>query len=384
MSRGPPSLSLPADPEVVTVAAVVAVALAAVVVPRVAGALRSAAVAVLRRRGLHDAAAEWWSYTPPGFSMRGFVRSGQAAVLTACVLVLLDAWGYGWVVGDTARYLDAALPEISDLKGVARLLGTGLVLAATYTASQYIGASMAGITGEEDAYVGEHTREIFVRTAQLTVILGGSMTVLYLWEIQIRNLLVGAGVLGVVVGFAARATFASALSGFVLMFSRPFEVGDWIEVSGQEGRVTDMTIVNTRLRTPDAERIIVPNDIIANSEVINLTHENRLAVTVSVSVDYDTDLDHAEAVAERAVREADTVDTDAGVDVFPESFAESAIELTVRFWIDYPHPRKQWRARAAVIREIREAFESEGVRIPYPQRRVHAREEAPERARPTD
>lgn len=345
-----------------------AVLLAAVVlvwaVPPTLDALVGQLRATLERRGWAATVERVWTYTPPGISATGAVYSLQAATLTFAVLGLLSVWsGVGFVQNLVDLF-------ISSLPGLARLLLTGVVLAGTYTASSYIGATIDGLS-EEETYLEEHTREIMTRTGQIVVILGGILTILSLWQVDVGNFLLGAGVLSIIIGFAARETFSAVVAGFVLMFSRPFEVGDWIAVSEKEGRVTDVTIVHTRLRTPEAESIVIPNDTVGQSEVVNYTEEEKLCLTLDFAVEYGADLERVEETVKEALEGVDLYSEGSAPEVFPEDFGDSGVQLEARFWIDDAHPRFRWRARAEAIQAIQDALAEEGVAIPYPQRTVH-------------
>ncbi|MFC7167002.1 mechanosensitive ion channel family protein [Halospeciosus flavus] len=333
-------------------------------------------VALLERQGWAERAETIWSYTPPGVSLVGIVYSLQAATITLATLFLFSIWSGLPFVRDLVSLLVSSLP------GLARLLLTGVVLASTYTATSYIGDSIYGLS-EQETYLEEHTREIVTRTAQIVVILGGVLTVLSLWKVNVGNVLIGAGMLSILIGFAARETFSSVVAGFVLMFSRPFEVGDWIAVSGKEGRVTDVTIVHTRLRTPEAEIIVIPNDIIGQSEVVNYTEEEKLCLTLDFSVEYGADLDAVEETVQDALGDVELHSEGSTPEVFPEDFGDSGIQLEARFWIDEVHPRLRWRARAEAIQAIQDALGNIDVTIPYPQRTIHAGNEDDQAVAPT-
>ncbi len=109
--------------------------------------------------------------------------------------------------------------------------------------------------------------------------------------------MIGAVFFGIVVGLAARKTLGSLLAGFTLMFSKPFEVGDWIKVSEKEGRITDITMLNTRIKSFDGEYIIIPNDVISNQIVTNKSREGKLRIEVEVGIDYESNIDQAREIA---------------------------------------------------------------------------------------
>jgi small-conductance mechanosensitive channel len=196
------------------------------------------------------------------------------------------------------------------------------------------------------------------------------------WGINLGGLLVGAGFLGIVIGTAARTTIGSLIAGFVLMFSRPFEIGDWVEIDDDEGIVTDITIINTRIRNPAGEMVILPNERVANATITNRTTHGRLRLSVDVGVDYDADIAAAEAVVQKTLEE-DISDILANPtpQVVPKSLGDSAVVLECRFWIDHPSAVKRAMAAAKVVRSVKAAPDDAGIKIPYPQRELLGREE---------
>jgi Small-conductance mechanosensitive channel len=193
--------------------------------------------------------------------------------------------------------------------------------------------------------------------------------------VDLTGVLVGAGFLGIVVGMAARQTLGAVLAGFVLMFARPFEIGDWVQIGDNEGIVTDISIVNTRVQTFDGEFVMVPNDIVSGQEVVNRSRKGRLRIEVEVGVDYDTDVPMAKELAGEAMDDLDAILSVPTPQVVVKQFGDSAIVLGCRFWIDKPSARRKWRARTAVVEAVKAHFDEAGVKIPFPQREVSGRAE---------
>ena len=183
------------------------------------------------------------------------------------------------------------------------------------------------------------------------------------------------GFLGIVVGLAARQTLGSLIAGFVLMFSRPFTIGDWVEIGDDEGIVTDITIVNTRLENFDGETVVIPNDRVSNQPITNRSERGHLRIRMDVGVDYATDPDHAVEVAQSAIDEVTHVTDAPPPQVLPKSFGDSAVVLELRFWIDQPMPPKKWRAISGVVGSVKAAFDDAGIKIPFPQRELSGRAE---------
>ncbi|WP_049921249.1 mechanosensitive ion channel family protein [Halopiger djelfimassiliensis] len=249
-----------------------------------------------------------------------------------------------------------------------------ILILGTVIFQRFVKRVLDEILGSASA-VTDHQREITHRITQVIIWAVSLVVVLGFWIDDLSGLLVGAGFLGIVVGMAARQTLGTVLAGFVLMFARPFEIGDWIEVEDYEGIVTDISIVNTRLRTFDGEYVMIPNDVISSSMVTNRSRRGRLRLEIEVGIDYDADVDRAADLAKTAVSDLEWSLSAPSPQVVTKEFGDSAILLGVRFWIDKPSARRHWRARSAAINAIKREFADADVKIPYPQRELSDRAE---------
>ena len=262
--------------------------------------------------------------------------------------------------------------SISPEKGVKALVtfivfGGGVTVTRLTKRSIKYGAGRITIT--------PHQREVAHHAIQIVVFIPFAAFVVALWGIPVRNLFLGAGVLGIVFGFAARKTLSGILSGFVILFARPFEVGDWIRVAEREGIVTDITVYNTRIRTFSEEHVLVPNDAMTQNEIVNYSKTDRLRLETDIGVDYETDIGEAARVALEAMEEVETVATQPRPDVIRREFADSAVILRLRYWITTPTVQEKWRAQNAVIESVKQAFEANDIKIPFPQRELTERGE---------
>ncbi|WP_458189819.1 mechanosensitive ion channel family protein [Haladaptatus sp. NG-WS-4] len=251
---------------------------------------------------------------------------------------------------------------------------TVVALSAAYVVAGFTRQGLQRVSNQRDT-LSQHQTQVMIRVAQLSVYVVGFTAVLGIWDVDLTGLLVGAGFLGIVVGMAARQTLGSLLAGFMLMFARPFEIGDWVEIEDREGIVTDISIVNTRIQTFDGEFVMIPNDVVGGSTIVNRSRKGRLRLEVDVGVDYDSDIEKAANLAKEAMKEPDDVLSVPSPEVVTKELADSAIVLGLRFWIDKPSARRKWRARTEVIGAVKRAFESEGIKIPFPQRELSGREE---------
>ena len=294
------------------------------------------------------------------------VTLGTMVVAATGGLVIVAVWGLS----------DQLLGVFTANLGPEALVRFGisiLFLIGAYTMTGLIRQLVEEIARARGS-LGEHEREIAFRVGQVTLYVISVLLILTLWQVNIGGILVGAGFLGIVVGMAARQTLGALLAGFVLMFSRPFEIGDWVEVGDNEGIVTRITIVNTCLQTFDGEYVMIPNDEVSSQPILNRTRKGRLRIEVEVGVDYSVRPNRAAKIAVAAVDDLSAVSTAASPQAVIKGFGDSAVLLGVRAWVDDPSARKMWRARTAVVDAVHEAFDREGIEIPFPQRTVSRRE----------
>lgn len=347
----------------------VGVTVAAVATPyfvrRVRNAIRGQVVA----KGADDWMFTVEEYVDVGVGIVHVVRMLQLAIAILTGVTLLVVWGLTDLAREVLTLLSGSLPALVDIGATV-----ALVIAA-YVAIGFLEAFIDSLGVDGDT-LDEHQAEILFRVSQVAIIVLVFVMALGIWGVDLGGLLIGAGFLGIVVGMAARQTLGSVIAGFVLMFSRPFEVGDWIQVGDDEGIVTDISIVNTRMENFDGEYVVIPNDVVSNSVVINRTRKGRLRIRLEVGVDYAVPPTEAEDVAKAAMADVEEVMAVPRPQVVPQAFGDSAVILELRFWIDNPSARRKWRAKAAVVRAVYAAFEEAGIKIPYPQRELTGRQEA--------
>lgn len=334
---------------------------------------------------------------------------GGAAVASVVALVALAVGAYlVWIAGPRLKSrLDTRLVEVLQALAIVVLTvatGTFIVVAWQATAevnraidlldlgygtvvraviSVLVGIVAFSLTvlakriiaevSERNRAFSSHQRQVGFHIVQIGIYVLASLVILALWDVRIGDVLIGAGALGIILGLAARQTLAAVLAGFVLLFSRPFDIGDWVEIDEIEGTITDVTIFNTQIQTLDDEDVMIPNDVVTSHHVVNRSRRDRLRVTVDVGVDYDADVDRAAEVAAEAMTGLEELRAQPEPQVVYKSFGDSAVVLELRFWIDNPSARRMWDAQTAVVSAVKEAFEEEGIQIPFPQRALSGR-----------
>lgn len=314
------------------------------------------------QQGLHDRTSQ-------------LARDVVTAVVVIGTFVFTVAVGLG-VWGQASAIVDA-YHELAFAEEIAPNLALSVVvILGTYILIRFIRRGLEDVLGPARA-VTEHQQEVAHRLTQVLFWTAGLIVLLAVWNVDLSGLLIAGGFLGIVLGMAARQTLGAIIAGFVLMFSKPFEVGDWVFIEGGEGAaegiVTDISIVNTRVRSFDGEYVMVPNDLVTAEMVRNRSRLGRLRVEVDVGVDYDADVREASELARAAVAALDVSLSVPEPRVVTKRFDDSSIVLGVRFWIDKPSARRFNQSRTAAVEAIKSAFDAGDVKIPFPQREVSDR-----------
>ncbi|OTE99980.1 mechanosensitive ion channel family protein [Halorubrum sp. SD612] len=300
---------------------------------------------------------------PTSFLLRLSVGLLQLALFALAGVAVLTLWG-------RFELVVAVLPVARNALTVgAQIVASAVLLGGAYVVSDVVEAYVTELSADSDR-ITAHQEQLLTRLAQVGLLVLAAITVLGIWGVNLGGLLVGAGFLGIVLGMAARQTLGSLIAGFVLMFARPFEIGDWVEIGSEEGFVTDITIMNTHMRNFDGEYVVVPNDLVANQAITNRSREGRLRIHMEVGIGYDDDPDEAAEIAEEVLDGIDSIANNPRPYAIPSGFGDSAILLDLRYWIDPPTPQARWRSKATAVEEIQERFADAGISIPYPQRTV--------------
>lgn len=346
----------------------VAIVLNTILFPRVVRLLRARSAQYSPAGRVEDATELAKDALPLSIAATVLVRLVHLSIAAAVAVALVGVWGrVEWAI-ELLGFLELAVPA------TFRAVVTAALFGVAYVASGVLHDTVSRFAAHSDRLT-RHQEEVAYRSLQICLFGLVILMALTIWNVDVGGLLIGAGFLGIIFGLAAQQTLGALIAGFVLMFSRPFEIGDWVEIGDEEGIVTDITVINTRLENFDGESVVIPNDRVGDSVVINRTRKGRLRIRVDVGVDYTVDPDWATEVAEEALAGIDEVLRVPAPDVVPKQLADSAVVLELRGWIDKPSARRRWRARSAMIRSVKAAFEREGIKIPFPQREMSGRAE---------
>ncbi len=218
------------------------------------------------------------------------------------------------------------------------------------------------------------------RSAQATVALIsnylllfiGTIVVLQLWGLNLSSLTVFASVLGVGISLGLQGVAKEFISGVVLIFERPIQVGDFVDVGGLVGTVERISVRSTEIRTVDEISIILPNSRFLESEVINWSHGNPVSrLRLPVGVSYQASPEGVRQALLEAARSHPNVLSQPEPTVFFREFGDSALKFDLLVWI--ADPPKQFQIKSDLYFAIQRCLQDQDIEVPFPQRDLHLR-----------
>ena len=223
--------------------------------------------------------------------------------------------------------------------------------------------------------VSQLLHRMVVSTTRSVIIAVGLLVALSQLGISLGPLLAGLGIAGFVIGFALQDTLSNFASGLMILFYRPFDVGDVVEVgAGVFGTVNHMSLVNTTILTFDNQTLVVPNNSIWQNVIKNVTAQRTRRIDLVFGIGYSDDIPKAEKILTAIVEGHAAVLKDPEPIIRLHELGDSSVNFVVRPWVktdDY------WDVYWDITREVKMRFDAEGVSIPFPQRDVHLFTETP-------
>jgi small conductance mechanosensitive channel len=214
-------------------------------------------------------------------------------------------------------------------------------------------------------------RSLIVRIARVAVSLLFVIMAIQNLGVELLPLIAGLGVAGAGIALAMQGLLSNLFAGLSIIFTRPFRVGEYIGIVGEEGKVETITLFQTTLSHPDRSLIVIPNRKIVGEILHNYGKIRQLDVTVGVA--YDTELNQALTVIQEVLRANARVLHDITPVMGVRLLADSSINIGVKPWVavqDYGP------AGGEINKSILEAFREHGIVIPYPQREVRLVQDA--------
>jgi small conductance mechanosensitive channel len=211
-------------------------------------------------------------------------------------------------------------------------------------------------------------KDFIVNITRKVILLVGFIVALSMLEVNIGPLMAAIGAAGFIMAFALQGTLSNFAAGIMILISRPYDVGDLVDVGGTLGKVDAMTIVSTTLRKVDNQKVVVPNNMIWGNIITNITGTSKRRVDMVFGIGYGDDIAKAQKILEEIMETHDAVLKDPEPVVKVHELADSSVNFVVRPWVETDN---YWDVYWDITRSVKERFDSEGVSIPFPQQDVH-------------
>jgi len=213
--------------------------------------------------------------------------------------------------------------------------------------------------------VSEHAAKLAARLSFIGVMTAGVLIALVVMGINPAALVASLGLVSVGLGFGLKDVIENFIAGVILIFQRPFVVGDVVLLGDVEGLVEDVRVRDTVIRMYDGRQVFVPNASIFTNSIINNNSNRRRRLDFEVGIAYHEDIHSAMRVAAEALAGMEGALEDPTPLVLAEGLAESAVSLRVYFWVD-PVRTNILEASSAAIAAVKESLQKAGIEIPFP------------------
>lgn len=196
----------------------------------------------------------------------------------------------------------------------------------------------------------------------------GLMIVLSMLGIDITPVFALVGGLSFIIAFAFQDTLGNLAAGLMIMANRPFDEGDYVTIAGNGGTVKAVSVVATTITTPDNQVIVIPNSKVWGDVITNVTASTTRRVDLVFGVGYEDDLSKAQSILEQIVSAHPLVLSDPAPVIRVNALGASSVEIICRPWT---RSQDYWTVYWDLIRQVKDAFDAEGIHIPFPQTEMH-------------
>ncbi|MBS0018340.1 MAG: mechanosensitive ion channel [Arthrospira sp. SH-MAG29] len=224
--------------------------------------------------------------------------------------------------------------------------------------------------------IGRGAQEVIAVVVRYSLISIGTIVLLQVWGLNLSSLTILASALSVGIGFGFQDIAKNFGSGLVLLFERPIQIGDFIEVGQYQGTVERVGARSTVIKTLDRVSIIVPNSRFLESELINWDHDNSLSgLRLPIGVAYGSDVELVRQSLIDVAQDNSDVLTIPSPQVLFKGFGDSSLDFELRVWTRYPN--RQVIIKSDLYYQIDAIFRQRHIEIPFPQRDLHIRGHLP-------
>lgn len=259
------------------------------------------------------------------------------------------------------------LSQDGGLRWLANIIKFILALCFVYLLSRTAG-KLTDAALSRNKNLSTLLKEFIKVSVRRIILIIGFIVSLTLIEINVGPVLALIGAAGLVVGLALQSTLSNFASGMLILIYRPFDVGDIIEIDGVTGTVHSMTLLSTSIKTFDNQHLVVPNNSIWGTTIVNVTGSKTRRVDLVFGIGYGDDMAKAESIMLEVVKRHELVLKNPAPIIKVNELADSSVNFICRPWVKTENYLDVYWD---ITRQVKEEFDKQGVSIPFPQRDVH-------------
>ena len=267
---------------------------------------------------------------------------------------------------DPASALEGLLQAGWGKLTVGRVLSALLLLLVCLTLARLLLGTARRLV--ERAALDERIKRYILRGLRAFLYLLTALVMAGSLNIDVSSLIALVGVFGLAVSLAVQDVLGNVAGGMVLLFSKPFTLGDYVSTADGEGEVAEITLTHTKLDTPAGQRVMLPNSKLMAGQIVNYTVRGVRRADHAVSASYDDAPEAVRRACLKALERTPGILPDPAPQVVLTAYGESSIEYRVRFWAK---TENYWDAHFRSLEEIHRAFAEDGVTMTYNHLNVH-------------
>ena len=247
------------------------------------------------------------------------------------------------------------------------VVGALIILIGGWVAAGWVRRKLLRVL-ERTPRVDQTLRPVIASVVRYIILVFVLIAVLARFGVQTTSIIALLAAGGLAVGLALQGTLQNIAAGIMLLFLRPFRVGEYIDAEGLAGTIEEIGLFTTQMRTYDGIYLEVPNAKIWNRAITNYSRVEARRLDLVVGIGYEDDIDKALAAMMDLLVKDERVNDDPEPQVMVKELGDSSVNLNLRCWIA---PGDYWSLRFDLTKAIKQRLDAEGITIPFPQRDVH-------------
>lgn len=271
---------------------------------------------------------------------------------------------------ERVRIMDWETVWNSFLHGVTGFLGDLVLAVLIFFGGWFLARLAARLTrraiskGKADALVVSFVGSL----VKALVLVVATVSAIAQLGVNITSMIAALGAAGLTASFALQGSLSNLVSGMQIIFTKPFKMGDYLSLGTYEGTVKRIEILSTTLSTFDNKEVVIPNSMITSDVVVNFTSSGTRRLDLSYGVSYQADLKKAKQILWDLATGDSRVLSDPAPLVAVGEMKDSSVTVVAKLWCQQ---EDYWSVYYAMQESVKEAFDREGISIPYSQLDVH-------------